>query len=182
MLITVLSNSIKINSENSQPLKNFGFGWARIGFDSDLVKGFVSIECRDISVRSAFTCRLRCSKLRLPVTQRFLKNVYNFHEHFMLNDPNAVFSTHAVTLLLCRIPPNYTCGISVCLITVRKRSCGRVMFSQACVKNSVHRGVSASVHAGIHHPSGQTATAADGTHPTGMHSCISAHFAFFHLT
>ena len=61
-----------------------------------------------------------------------------------------------------------------------------------------HRGVSASVHAGIHppgqiHPSGQTppcpvhpgihtspcpvhagidmATAADGTHPTGMHSC-----------
>ena len=25
------------------------------------------------------------------------------------------------------------------LITVRKRSCGKVMFSQACVKNSVHR-------------------------------------------
>ena len=31
------------------------------------------------------------------------------------------------------------------------------MFSQACVKNSVHGG---------------TATAADGTHPAGMHSCI----------
>ena len=27
------------------------------------------------------------------------------------------------------------------LITVRKRSFGKVMFSQACVKNSVHRGV-----------------------------------------
>ena len=26
------------------------------------------------------------------------------------------------------------------LITVRKWSCGKVMFSQACVKNSVHRG------------------------------------------
>ena len=26
-------------------------------------------------------------------------------------------------------------------ITLRKRSCGRVMFSQACVKNSVHSGV-----------------------------------------
>ena len=26
------------------------------------------------------------------------------------------------------------------MITVRKRSCGKVMFSQACVKNSVHRG------------------------------------------
>ena len=26
------------------------------------------------------------------------------------------------------------------LITVRKRSCEKVMFSQACVKNSVHRG------------------------------------------
>ena len=26
-----------------------------------------------------------------------------------------------------------------CVITVPKRSCGKVMFSQACVKNSVHR-------------------------------------------
>ena len=28
------------------------------------------------------------------------------------------------------------------LITVRKRSCGKVMFSQVCVKNSVAGGVS----------------------------------------
>ena len=67
------------------------------------------------------------------------------------------------------------------LITVRKRSCGKVMFSQACVKNSVHRGkVYTPQQADT--PSGQTppkadttppspmATAADGTHPTGMHS------------
>ena len=35
-----------------------------------------------------------------------------------------------------------------------QRSCGKVIFSQACVKNSVHGGgVSAPVHAGIHtHP------------------------------
>ena len=61
-----------------------------------------------------------------------------------------------------------------------QRSCGKVMFSQACVKNSVNReGVSASVHAGIH-PPGQTppgrhppaVTAADGTDPTGMHSYL----------
>ena len=72
-----------------------------------------------------------------------------------------------------------------------QRSCGKVMFSQACVKNSAHRGeVSAAVHAGIHtpvaryplarhplvrHPPADTplpaATAADGTHPNGMHSC-----------
>ena len=26
------------------------------------------------------------------------------------------------------------------IITVRKSSCGKVMFSQACVKNSVHSG------------------------------------------
>ena len=89
-----------------------------------------------------------------------------------------------------------------------QRSCGKVIFSQACVKSSVHggRGVSASVDAGIHplgrHPPSkhpprqtplgrhpplcrpprqtsllgrpppqQTATVADGTHPTGMHSC-----------
>ena len=47
------------------------------------------------------------------------------------------------------------------------------MFSQACVKNSVQRGW------GVHPPPlvdtplpRQTATTADGTHPTGMHSCF----------
>ena len=108
------------------------------------------------------------------------------------------------------------------IFTVRKRSCGKVMFSEACVKNSVHRG---SMHGrramrgghawrvghawqgaymvgGMHgrghawqgecawwgacmaggmHGGGRAwwggvhgrryATAADGTHPTGMHSC-----------
>ena len=70
------------------------------------------------------------------------------------------------------------------------------MFSQACVKNSVHRG------GGVHTPPGQTshpradtppgqtpqtrqtppqqmATAADGTHPTGMHSCLHTTFRFW---
>ena len=38
-----------------------------------------------------------------------------------------------------------------------QRSCGKVIFSEACVKNSVHGGgVSASVHAGIHRPPEQT--------------------------
>ena len=63
------------------------------------------------------------------------------------------------------------------------------MFLHLSVSYSVHRGVSASVHAGMHSPSGQTsppgqtppcpvhtgidmATAADGTNPTGMHSCF----------
>ena len=36
------------------------------------------------------------------------------------------------------------------IITVRKRSCGKVMFSQACVKNSVHR------EGGSVPPTGQT--------------------------
>ena len=47
------------------------------------------------------------------------------------------------------------------------------MFSQACVKNSVHGGVHTPLG---RHPIGQihpeTATAGDGTHPTGMHSCF----------
>ena len=62
------------------------------------------------------------------------------------------------------------------------------MFSRACVKNSVHRGwVSippwqttrgrhphwADTPLGKHPPPpNQTATAADGTLPTGMHSCL----------
>ena len=34
----------------------------------------------------------------------------------------------------------YFVGIVNLIITIRKWSCGKVMFSQACVKNSVHRG------------------------------------------
>ena len=56
--------------------------------------------------------------------------------------------------------------------------CEGYVFAPVC--HSVHGGgVSVSVHAGIHPspssrhpPPQQTATAADGTHPTGMHSCI----------
>ena len=57
-----------------------------------------------------------------------------------------------------------------------------LMFSQACVKNSVQSGgVSASVHAGIHPPGQTPPSLADtpredtppfGTHPTEMHSCF----------
>ena len=48
-------------------------------------------------------------------------------------------------------------------ITVRKRSYGKVVFSQACIKNSVQGGSCT--------PPYQMAIAADGAHPTGMHSC-----------
>ena len=96
----------------------------------------------------------------------------------------AVDGTHPTGMLSCYHP---------------QRSCGKVIFSQVCVKNSDHGGggvyLSACwdthtppaqsmlgytqplpsacldtspfpVHAGI-----DMATAADGTHPTGMHSC-----------
>ena len=82
------------------------------------------------------------------------------------------------------LAPESICGPPSCnaFVTVRKRSCGKVKFSQACVKNSVHR------RGGVHPPGRpppppeqtppqappppqETATAADGTHPTGMHSC-----------
>ena len=63
-----------------------------------------------------------------------------------------------------------------------QRSCSKVIFSQACVKNSVHGGGGLPQcmlgytpldrpPMGRHTPPQQTATAADGTHPTGMHSC-----------
>ena len=57
------------------------------------------------------------------------------------------------------------------------------MFSQACVKNSVHRegvcgkmggvcGEGRGVYGRGACVTGEMATAADGTHPTGMHSCL----------
>ena len=78
------------------------------------------------------------------------------------------------------------------IFTVRKRICGKVMFSQACVKNSVYRGCLPDTPPPARHPpprqtpllgrhpqdthtpqvnTPQTATAAYGTHPTGMHTC-----------
>ena len=54
------------------------------------------------------------------------------------------FQLRRLTTKFCEFP----------LITGRNEVGPRVIFSQACVKNSVHRGgrVSASVHAGIHPP------------------------------
>ena len=82
-----------------------------------------------------------------------------------------------------------------------QRSCSKVMFLLLSISHSVHRGVYSSMQWGRHPPgqtypsmqwgrhppgqtplrqtppwtdtpTGQTATAADGTHPTRMHSCI----------
>ena len=89
----------------------------------------------------------------------------------------------------------------VLLITVGKRSCGKVMFSQACVKNFVHGGCMPQCMLGYTHspptradtprqthqwvdtpqadnsPSPeQTATVVNGKRPTGMHSCLLAIF------
>ena len=53
------------------------------------------------------------------------------------------------------------------VITVCNSSCGKVMFSRASVKNSVHGGVSVPLHAGIH-PLGRHSPWADnylGGHP-----------------
>ena len=62
------------------------------------------------------------------------------------------------------------------VITVRNSGCGKVMFSQACVKNSVHWGVcmGGCMSGGTCCGGGDMCGmghAADGTHPTGMHSC-----------
>ena len=50
--------------------------------------------------------------------------------------------------------------------TVCKQSCGKVMFSQACVKNSVHGGVCQTFPLG-RHPLGRHSP---GRHPLGRHS------------
>ena len=57
----------------------------------------------------------------------------------------------------------------IVFITVRKRSCGKVMFSQACVKNSVHMGevyTPLGRHPSRRHPSRQTLPL--GKHPPGQ--------------
>ena len=63
------------------------------------------------------------------------------------------------------------------VVTVHNSSREKVMFSQVCVKNSVHRGEHAwqgHVHSWGRGAcaAGETAIAVDGTHPSGMHSCF----------
>ena len=49
---------------------------------------------------------------------------------------------------------------------------GKVIFSVACVKNSVHRGGSASVHAGIPHTPGADPPVTRHTSPCAVHARI----------
>ena len=58
------------------------------------------------------------------------------------------------------------------VITARKRSCGKVMLLQVSVILST-RGGGALSRGGAWWIPPRTATAAGGTHPTGMHSCYS---------
>ena len=55
-------------------------------------------------------------------------------------------------------------------ITVRNSSCGKVMFLHLSVSHSVH-GVGVYTSWADTPLSPETATPADGTHPTGMHFC-----------
>ena len=58
-----------------------------------------------------------------------------------------------------------SCKIPKYIITIRNSSCGKVMFSQACVKNSVHGG--GAVHPLGRHP---WADIPLYTHPSQAHS------------
>ena len=48
-----------------------------------------------------------------------------------------------VTINTCSASSKIICHISCLVVTARKRNWGKVIFSEACVKNSVHRGVPA---------------------------------------
>ena len=55
-----------------------------------------------------------------------------------------------------------------------QRSWGKVIFSEACVKNSVHRGEGgcAPLHAGIHPPKGPEADTPQSRHPPPQEKCM----------
>ena len=52
-----------------------------------------------------------------------------------------IFNSHSLTFSCYLLLIFYNKFHTHIFITVRKRSCGKVMYSQTCVKNSVHRGV-----------------------------------------
>ena len=53
---------------------------------------------------------------------------------------------------MCVVNTSVPVSISASVNYRPQQSCGKVIFSQASVSHSVHRGVSTSVHAGIHPP------------------------------
>ena len=111
----------------------------------------------------------------------------NLHESTTVRKVSSRISYNDWKVALpCYSVPNHLIFLSIFtkFFTVRKRSCEKVMFSQVCVKNSVHSGEVYTPLADTPRadtpgqtpprqtPPQQTATAADGTHPTGMHSCL----------
>ena len=89
------------------------------------------------------------------------------HDVFFLTSRAYIVESSAPILCVCFYRP--------------QRSCEGYVFTGVCLSTggvSVHGGVSAPGRAGIpacteaDPPAGETATAADGTHPTGMHSCF----------
>ena len=85
-------------------------------------------------------------------------------------------------MLICYNLGSRLHSFSCPLITVGNSSCGKVMFSQAHVKNSVQKGMyppqADTSHSNTTPPPPETTTAADGTHPTGMYSCLSLKVIF----
>ena len=127
-------------------------------------------------VTSAFAISLDLCRLVLENA-----NVKCEHNHFL---PLTLFLTFDTNLckrksyVWTRLCNGWTRSVStpfwsnyiVTVVTVRNSSYGKVMFSQACVKNSVHSGgggVSALLHAGIHPPK-QTPPPV-GQNPPGRH-------------
>ena len=104
----------------------------------------------------------------------------------------SVFGTFNSKFLVARLL--YVC-LSVCMcvwlcqkniFTIRNHSCGKVMFQEFCLRRGGCTPPWADTPLGRHtplsrHPSPETATAVDSTHPTGMHSCCSEIFPQNHV-
>ena len=84
----------------------------------------------------------------------------------MFNWRNTLFS---ILLRVIEFFSIVKCGNQLKVITVRNSSCEKVMFSQASV--ILFTGGSTPPSFADSLPP-ESATAADGTHPTGMHSCL----------
>ena len=85
----------------------------------------------------------------------------------MFNWRNTLFS---ILLRVIEFFSIVKCGNQLKVITVRNSSCEKVMFSQASV--ILFTGGSTPPLSQTPSPPPESTTAADGTHPTGMHSCL----------
>ena len=118
--------------------------------DASTLTPFQRADCaRQLAELPRYAAALKVAPLRdlEPITRRLADRYVLPETFYSLSKQFTGIGLHVSRYTAGRLVDKTTNQ----LITARNSSCGRVMFSQACVKNSVHSGRGVSQHALLGH-------------------------------